>query len=137
MHGKEIKHYLKNYKCTKFIKTILESTYKVIFGSPIAVRLFVESRWILNNFWHLDCYNCCYILTFYKSHIDLWNTPKITSIGPPNTEKRPFKKFKTFIFFGAFYFKKKTSDIFNFLSAKSFSKGLLLLKIWHIKVNYR
>ena len=36
-----------------------------------------------------------------------------------------------------FISKRKASGIFNFLSAKSFSKGLLFLKIWHIKVNYR
>ena len=32
--------------------------------------------------------------------------------------------------------KIKTADIFNFLSVKYIGKGLLFLKIWHIRVNY-
>ena len=53
---------LKITKATKFIKTILESTYKVVFGGPNSVRLFAKGPWVLSNFWHLDCYNFCYIL---------------------------------------------------------------------------
>ena len=33
LHGNEIKQYLKNYKASKFIKTILESTYKFVLGT--------------------------------------------------------------------------------------------------------
>ena len=62
--------------------------------------------------------------------------PKIISIGPPITEKRPFKKLKILSFLVAFISKIKTADVFNFLSVKYFGKGLLFLKIWHIKVNY-
>ena len=31
-------------------------------GDPNAARLFVKGSWVLSNFWHLDCYNFCYIL---------------------------------------------------------------------------
>ena len=64
------------------------------------------------------------------------NTPKISSIGLPITEKRPFKKLKILSFLVPFISKIKTADIFNFLSVKYFGKGLLFLKIWHIRVNY-
>ena len=43
---------------------------------------------------------------------------------------------KILSFLAPFISKIKTSDIFNFLSVKYFGKGLLFLKIWHIKVNY-
>ena len=62
--------------------------------------------------------------------------PKIISIGPPITEKRPFKKLKILSFLALFISKIKTADIFNFLSVKYFGKGLLFLKIWHLRVNY-
>ena len=64
------------------------------------------------------------------------NTLKIISVGPPITEKRPFKKLKIFSFLVLFISKIKTADIFNFLSVKYFGKGLLFLKIWLIRVNY-
>ena len=63
------------------------------------------------------------------------NTPKITSIGLPITEKRPFKKLKILSFLVLFS-KIKTVDFFNFLSVRYFSKGLLFLKTWHIRANY-
>ena len=43
---------------------------------------------------------------------------------------------KTSSFLEPFISKIKTADIFNFLSVKYFGKGLLFLKIWHIRVNY-
>ena len=43
---------------------------------------------------------------------------------------------KFFPFLAPFLSKLKTADIFNFLSVKCFSKGLLFLKSWHIRVNY-
>ena len=64
------------------------------------------------------------------------NTPKIISIGPRIKEKLPFKKLKILSFLAPFISKIKTADIFNFLSVKYFGKGLLFLKIWHIRVNY-
>ena len=33
LHGNEIIQYLKNYKATKLIKTILKNTYKVVSGT--------------------------------------------------------------------------------------------------------
>ena len=66
------------------------------------------------------------------------NKPKITSIGPPITEKRPFKKLKMLSFLAPFISKIKTISIF-YISAnivKYIGKGLLFLKIWHIRVNY-
>ena len=65
------------------------------------------------------------------------NAPKITSIGPPITQKRPFKKLKIWFFLAPFISKIKTVSIFDFLSVRYFSKGLLSLKNWHIRVNYR
>ena len=32
------------------------------FGGSYAAGLFVKGRWVLSTFWHLDCYNFCYIL---------------------------------------------------------------------------
>ena len=43
---------------------------------------------------------------------------------------------KILSFLALFSSKIKTADIFNFLSGKYFCKGLLFLKIWHIRVNY-
>ena len=64
------------------------------------------------------------------------NTSKTTSIGSPITEKRSFKKLKILSFLAPFISKTKTVDIFNFLLVRYFSKGLLFLKTWHIRVNY-
>ena len=43
---------------------------------------------------------------------------------------------KILSFLAPFISKIKTADIFNFLSVKYFGKGLLFLKIRHIRVNY-
>ena len=43
---------------------------------------------------------------------------------------------KILSFLASFISKTKTDDIFNFLSVKYFSKSLLFLRIWHIRVNY-
>ena len=57
---------LKTTNATKVIKTILGSTYKFVLGTDILAAptqcLFVKGRWVLSNFWHLDCYKFCYIL---------------------------------------------------------------------------
>ena len=104
-------------------------------------RLFVQGRWVLSTFWHLDCYNLCYILKKIAKLYLLFtqvsdNTPKIISIGTRITEKLPFKKLEILSFLASFISKTKTGDIFNFLSVKYFIKSLLFLKIWHIRVNY-
>ena len=64
------------------------------------------------------------------------NTPKTITIGPPITEKQPFKKLKILSFLAPFISKTKAVDIVNFVSVRYFSKGLLFLKTWHIRVNY-
>ena len=64
------------------------------------------------------------------------NAPKSTSIGPPITKKRPFKKLNILSFLASFISKIKSADMFNFLSVRYFSKGLFFLKTWHIRVNY-
>ena len=133
---------------TIFIKAILESPYKVLLGPYILVAptrpvFFFNGRWVLRNFWHLDCYNFCGILR-KKCEIILFrsllliseNTPKIISIGPPIMEKRPFKKLKILAFLVPFISKTKKADIFNFSSVKYFGKRLSFLKIWHIWVNH-
>ena len=78
----------------------------------------------------------CEVIILKASHRSLKKTPKITSIGQPITEKRPFKKLKILSFLAPFISKIKTADIFNFLSVKYFGKGLLFLKFWLIRVNY-
>ena len=40
------------------------------------------------------------------------------------------------VLFGAFYFKNKNSWYSQFSISQVFGKGLLFLKIWHIRVNY-
>ena len=42
---------------------------------------------------------------------------------------------KTSSFLELFISKIKTADVFNFLSVKYIGKGLLFLKIWHIRVS--
>ena len=78
----------------------------------------------------------CKVILFRSLTFESENPPKITSIGPPITEKRPFKKLKILSFLAPFISKIKTVDIFNFQSVKYFSISLLFLKIWHIRVNY-
>ena len=81
------------------------------------------------------CYTCYTILVRSLTQVSE-NTPKIISIGTRITEKLPFKKLKILSFLASFISKTKTGDIFNFPSVKYFIKGLLFLKIWHIRVNY-
>ena len=57
------------------------------------------------------------------------NTPKIISIGPLITEKRPFKKLKILSFLTRFISKLRKADIFNFLLAKYFGRPFLFLNI--------
>ena len=48
------------------------------------------------------------------------NKPEIMSIGPPITEKQPFKELKILLFLALFISKIKTVDIFNFPWLKYF-----------------
>ena len=57
------------------------------------------------------------------------NTPKIISIGPLITEKRPFKKLKILSFLTRFISKLRKADIFNFLLGKYFGRPFLFLNI--------
>ena len=105
---------LKTTNSTKFIKTILESTYKVVsvtsnLAGSNAARLFVKGCWILSNFWHVDCYNFCYIL----------------------------KKTVKLYFLASFISKIKTANISNFLWVKYFGKGLLFLKISFLSLSLK
>ena len=138
---------LKTTNATKFIKTILERTNKVVLGTynfafPIRPRLFVRGRWVLCNFWHLDCYNFCYILeklrsyAFWKPHIGVGKHAKNHIHRATHYGETVLWKLKILSFLVPFISKIKTVDIFNFLSVKQFSKGLLFLKIWHIRVSY-
>ena len=102
---------------------------------------FVKSRWVLNNFWHLICYNSYYILRkiaiYFRSLTLLFeNTAKTISIGPLITKKQPFKKLKTLSVLARFILKIKKADIFNFLSVNYFGKRFLYLKIWNVRFNY-
>ena len=132
---------------TTFIKTILESPYKVLLSPyilviPTRLVFFFNGCWVLRNFWHLDCHNFCDSLRknvklyFLEASLVSENTPKIISIGPPIMEKQPFKKLKILAFLASFISKTKRADIFNFSSIKYFGKGLSFLKSWHIWVNY-
>ena len=74
---------------TIFIKTILESPYKVLLGPFILVAptwssFFFNGPWVLSNFWHLDCYNFgdilrkkCKIILFRSLNINLQKHTKI------------------------------------------------------------
>ena len=62
--------------------------------------------------------------------------PKIISVGLRITEKQPLKKFKILLFLAAFISKIKIAENFNFQRVKYFGKGLLTLKIRHIRFNY-
>ena len=107
-------------------------------------RFFVKDRWDLSNFWHLICYNFCYILRklyfkiiFFRSlTLVSENTPKIISIAPLITEKQSFKKIKTLPVSPCFISKIKKADVFKFLPVKCFVKRFLFLKIWNARVNY-
>ena len=51
LHGNKIKQYLKDYKATKFLKTILENTYKVVLGT---YKLAASTRLLfVLPFWRL------------------------------------------------------------------------------------
>ena len=50
--------------------------------------------------------------------------------------KQPLKNWKILFFLAPFISKLKIVDIFNVLSVKYFGKGLLFLKIRHIRVKY-
>ena len=85
-----------------FIKTILESSCKFLLGPySLAVCLFVNDRWILSNFWYLDCYNFCYIfrkigkLYFLEaSHRSLKPRQKWYPEGPPLRRNDPLRIWK-------------------------------------------
>ena len=132
---------LKTTNATKFIKTILKSTYKVLLGTynlaapmrPVFLSRAVDFQ---------AAFDIQSVITFALSQKKLSevilfrsptevseNTPRIISIGSAITVKRPFKKLKILFFLASFISKIKTADIFNFLSVKYFDKGLLFLKI--------
>ena len=62
------------------------------------------------------------------------NAPKIISIGSRITEKQPLKKLKILFFLALIYFFLALKFFFFFV--KYFGKGLLFLKIRHIRVKY-
>ena len=135
----------KTTNTTDLIKTILKSSCRVLFDKcklTASTRpFFVKNRWVLNNFWHLTCYNSYYILRkiaiYVRSLILLFeNMAKAISIGPLITKKRPFKKLKTLSVLARFISKIKKADIFNFLSVKYFGKRFLYIKIWNVRYNY-
>ena len=133
-----LRNILRTTNVIKFIKTILESSFKVLLGTYILVAstrpvVFFKGRWVLSNFWHLDCYNACYILRkiakFFRNLTQTSeNAPKIISIGLPITEKRPFKNLKILSSLAPFISEIKRADIFNFLSVKYFDKRLSFQK---------
>ena len=58
-----LRNILRTTNVTEFIKTILESSCKVLLGPyilavPKCSVFFFNGCWILSNFWYLDCYNC-------------------------------------------------------------------------------
>ena len=133
---------------TIFIKTILESPYKVLLGPFILVAptwssFFFNGPWVLSNFWHLDCYNFGDILRKNAKlyFLEAWtsiskNTPKIIPTGPHIMEKQPFKKLKILAFLAPSTSKIKRADIFNISSVKHLGKCLSFLEIWHRWVNH-
>ena len=99
-------------------------------------RLFVKGPWVLSTFWHLDCYNLCYILKkiaklylLEASHRSL-KTHHIHRAT--HYAETCISKIENMVLFGAFYLKENS---WHFQSVKYFGKSLLFLKIWHIRVN--
>ena len=74
----------------------------------------------------------CGIILFRNLTMVSENTSKTMLIGPPITEKQPFKKLKILLFLLPFTSKTKIVDIFNFPSLKCFGYCLSFLNIWHI-----
>ena len=110
---------LKATNATKFIKTILESTCKVVLGTynlaastrPIFLLRAVE-------FWDIDWYNVFYILK--KPHIGLWKHTKNHIHKALHYEKTALLKIANVVLFGAFYFKNKNSWHFQFSISQIF-----------------
>ena len=137
--GTRLSNILKTTKATKFIKTIPESTYKVVLDTydlvaptrPISLLRAVSFKQLLTfRFLQLLLYleKSCAVILFRSLTQVSQSTLKTTSIGSPITEKRPFKKLKILSFVAPFISKIKTVGIFNFLSVRYFRKGLLFLK---------
>ena len=78
----------------------------------------------------------CEVLYFRSLTLVSESTPKIISIRPLITEKRPFKNLKILSVLTRFISKINKVDIFNFLSVKYFGKRFFFLKIRNVMVNY-
>ena len=104
---------------------------------------FFNGRWILSNFWYLDCYNFCYIFSkiaklyfLEASHRSLKTPQKSYSEGPLLRRNDPLKIWKCFLLRCLLFQKQKILKFWIFLSGKYFDKRLPFLKIWHTWVNY-
>ena len=98
---------LRTTNVIEFIKTILESSCKFLLSLyiltvPKRSLFFFSGRWILSNFWYLDCYNFCYIfrkiakLYFSQaSHRFLKTSQKSYSEGAPLRRNGPLKIWKS------------------------------------------
>ena len=108
---------------------------KIILYETNNIYSLGNQKWDKTNSWSLK-----YIESKYELRLDSFanfayvssylseNTPKITSIGTPITEKCLFKKLKILSFLAPFISKIKTVDISNFLSVRYFSNVLLFMK---------
>ena len=116
---------LKTTNATMFIKTILESTCKVVLGTynlaastrPIFLLRAVE-------FWHLDWYN--FFLYLEKaSHRSLKTHQKYIQ-KTFHYGETALLKIGNFVLFGAFYFKNKNSWHFQFSISQIFRQRFVV-----------
>ena len=119
---------LKITNATKFIKTILESTFKVVLGT------FVKGCWVLSTFWHLDCDNFCYILI--KTAKLYFLEASLRSLKTTHHKLRYFNFFRNFFFQTSqisFFISNIILSTFFLIELHNFSKGQLadrILKLW-------
>ena len=137
-----LRNILRTTNVTEFINTILRISCKVLLGQYILAvpkhpAFFFNDRWILSDFWYLDCYNFCYI--FRKN-------AKLYFLQASHRSLKTRQKSKSyFVFFGVLYFKYEKNSHFEFFIKQIFRQtfiisenltymGQLLLKLSAVKV---
>ena len=121
-----LRNILRTTNVIEFIKTILDSSCKVhiFWRSRNAPSFFFSGRWILSNFWYLDCYNFCYIfrkiakLYFSQaSHRFLKTSQKSYSERPPLRRNGPLKIWKFCLLWRLLFQKRKKLTFWIFCQA--------------------
>ena len=94
------------------------------FGGFQTTRLFFNDRWILSNFWYLNCYNFCYIfgkntkLYFLEvSHRSLKTHQKSYPESPPLQRNGFLKIWKFYLLWCLLFQKRKELTFWIFYQA--------------------